>query len=315
MSDYEQEQSFTDDYSDPRQRQRRSRYNRPRSYVSWWGIVLGLVLGIGGGLYFAWNIAPIEEFDTAPRQLSADDRAQYLVAVMLSYSYTGNLDQTIQRLLALNVPARDPIQYVADVACNLASGGYVNSGSGLRAIRSLMTFYQQQGKLGCADSLIRADDSQTGVVLQITASVPTPLPAATKTPTPPGPAQPTPTPGIITAPTTPPVSAFIVLRVDTFCSTEISGVIEVRVLNFNGQPLPGQPVRVRWDGGQSNFFTGLKPERGPEYADFQMEDGREYIIEMPRRSDPYPTPLRASPCTTEAGQTATTSYRVVFRQN
>jgi len=72
-------------------------------------------------------------------------------------------------------------------------------------------------------------------------------------------------------------------------------------------------IRARWDGGESRFFTGLKPERGIGYADFQMEAGIDYLIDMPGRSDPVSRPLSAVPCTTESGARALTSYTVIFR--
>lgn len=298
--------------SPARERQRRSRYDRPRTLISWFGLILGIILGAGGSLYYTWEIDRVEEVDVAPWQLGEEDRDRYLVAVMLDYANTGDLNQTIQRLVELDL-GTDPIQAVADVACRLARSGYVVSSGDLWAVRSMMTFYQSQGKSSCADQLIPVDDSQLNPI--VTAILPTPTlrPPATKTPTPEGTRAPSPTPPPAFVPTSPPSRAFDLVDVRTFCSTELSGIIEVRVLDFNNQGVPGQPVRVRWDSGQSNFFTGLKPERGPGYADFEMEAGRAYIIEMPGLSDPSPSPLVASQCFTEGGQEAVTSYRVAFR--
>jgi hypothetical protein len=101
--------------------------------------------------------------------------------------------------------------------------------------------------------------------------------------------------------------------VNTFCDADLSGVIEVRVQDPRGDPLPGMPVRVRWTGGESTFLTGLKPERGLDYADFAMETGVEYVIDMPGLSNPSANPLAATPCITETGANAITSYRIVFR--
>lgn len=92
-------------------------------------------------------------------------------------------------------------------------------------------------------------------------------------------------------------------------------MIEVRVQDFEGTGLPGQPVRVRWTDGESTFYTGLKPERGPSYADFEMEAELSYTVEMPGLSDPSTTPLVADSCFTEFGDQSVTSYRVVFRSN
>ncbi len=299
----------------PARVRQRSRYDRPRTYISWVGLVLGLALGVGGGLFYTWNLAPVEEFDTAPWQLRQDDLDQFVVAVMLDYAHDADLARTVSRLVDLRLPGNDPIQSVADTACRLARSGFVDSSSGLRAIRNMMVFYQQQGKSGCADQLIPLDESQSTPVVQVVLPTPTLRPPATKTPTPPAEVAPPTSPPTAPplAPTSPPRRAFEILSRSSFCDPRFSGTIEVRVLDINGNEIPGQPVRVRWDGGESTFYTGLKPERGPGYADFQMEAGRAYTIEMPRLSDPSSTPLTATECFTEGGQQTITSYRVTFR--
>jgi hypothetical protein len=293
----------------------RSRYNRPRRLFSLWGLIIGLIVGISGGLVYAWAINPVVQYSTDPWQLKPDDRALYMVGVTLAFNYDGDLNRAVQRLLTLQqqgAPPGDIFQQVADTACQLASTGYVDSNSGLRAIRSMMTFYQLQGRKGCADTLIPAGDVQPTAVVEIDLPTPTLPPPATKTPTPVSAAAASPTPAVVIVPTSIPQRDFVLANVATFCDEEISGIIEVFVQDFGGTGIPGQAVRARWDGGQSTFFTGLKPERGPAYADFKMEEGKAYIIEMPGRSDPSTESLIASPCSSETGARAITSYRAVF---
>jgi hypothetical protein len=176
----------------------------------------------------------------------------------------------------------------------------------------MMLLYQLQGRSGCADTLIPANEEATPRVV-IEAPTPTPLPPATKTPTPMGSVRPTATPPRAAASTQQPQSDFSIVGTTTFCDVELSGIIEVFVQDFGGEGIPGEAVRVRWDDGEDIFYTGLKPERGPGYADFQMEAGTGYVVEMPGRSDPTSQPLVASPCNTENGDDAITSYRVFFR--
>ncbi|MEO8610089.1 MAG: hypothetical protein ABI690_19500 [Chloroflexota bacterium] len=291
---------------------RQSKYRRPRRPVSLLALFLGLIAGIAGGLLYAWAVNPRVEFNTEPWQLNDQDRAQYIIAITLDYSYDGDLSRAVNRLIVLK-PKGDPIQEVADVACKLATTGYVDSSSGLRAIRSMMLFYQLQGRTGCADTLIPVSDSSTSVV-NIDVPTPTVAPPASKTPTPEGAVRATLAPTRSALPTTQPQTDFDPPVIRTYCDTALSGLIEVFVQDYNGDGIPGQAVRVRWDGGESTFFTGLKPERGPSYADFQMEAGKGYTIDMPGRSDPSDHPLVADPCTTEAGKQSVTSYRVYFRQ-
>lgn len=289
-----------------------SRYDRPRSYVSWWAMFFGMALGIAGGLFFAWNVAPTEEFDTAPWQLNEQDRWNYMVALMLNYSYDGDLARTFDGLADLRIEG-DPIQAVADVACLLARSGYVDSTSGENAIRSMMRFYQLQNRTGCADELISlVEMAPTSEV--ILASTPTRTPPPTKTPTPEGQIAPTEdTEFVRIVPTASSQSDYRLARLESFCDPEIPAMIEVYVQNADGSPVQGERVKVAWNDGESIFMTGLKPERGNDYADFEMELNTGYTIEIPGKSDPSTQQIVAVGCVNEAGEQSVTSYRAVFR--
>lgn len=291
---------------------RRSRYRRPRRYVSWWGLLFGLLVGIGGGLAFAWTVSPAQEVNTAPWQLRKADKQAYVVGIILNWANDGDLTRAIQRLIDLRLPGDDPIRAVADVACDLASTGYVDSNSGLRAIRAMIQFYQLQGRTGCAEAIIPNLTPQAQITIVPPTNTPTIPPPPSKTPTPPEIARPSPTQAVVIVPTTIPQRAFTIVRSEAFCDAELSGVIEVRVQERSGDPIPGMALRVRWDTGQETFFTGLKPERGADYADYAMEEGKAYTVEMPGRSNPS-QPYLAAPCTTDQGQEAVQSYRVFFR--
>ncbi len=300
--------------SEPEFPRRRTRYNRPRSYVSRWGIAFGLVIGILAGLGYAWLIAPIEEFDTEPYQLRLSDKNHYAVAIILEYQQSGDLGEAVNKLVQMRL-GEDPIQSVADIACDLASTGYVDSTSGLNALRAMKTFYQLQGRAGCADLLVPDIDTADSQILEVvvptnTATIP---PPPSKTPVPDlGPT--TPTPALQVVPTIVPQRDFEGRIANTFCDPAIPALVEVFVVTFNGDGIPGEQVRVRWDGGDSTFVTGLKLERGESYADFQMENGVGYTIDMPGLADPLSTPLVAETCFTENGDESIRSYRVVFRQ-
>ncbi len=289
-----------------------SRYLRPRRFFSIPGILLGLIIGAAIGLFITWGLAPVQEYDTEPWQLNASSKDQYIVAIAINYTHDGDLAGAINRLVDLRLPG-DPIQAVADTACRLATSGYVNSSSGLHAVRSMMTLYQLQGRSGCADTLISADQAQPGSVVTIELPTPTLTPPPSKTPTS-APSFQTPTPVLVIVPTVPPQNDFVLISVTTNCSTELSGLITVEVYDYDGVTgMPGEEIRARWDTGESRFFTGLKPEKGAAYADFQMDAGKNYIIDMPGHADPVQQPLSASPCVTPNGDRATISYRVLFR--
>ncbi|MEL6310465.1 MAG: hypothetical protein AAFQ52_20165, partial [Chloroflexota bacterium] len=274
---------------------RNSKYQRNRRFFSTWALLIGLLIGFGGAWYYAYFINPTQEVSTRPSQLRESEKTQFVVAIMLQYAYDSDLLTATDELLALNLGS-DPFQTVAEMACDLAASGYVDSTSGLRAVRAMRTFYQLQGRSGCADTIIPASND---VPLQVTVEIPTPTatlpPPPTKTP---GPEDATPTEsGVVVVPTTEPQRTYDGTIIQTFCDEVLSGIVEVRVYDASGQEVAGEPLRVQWEDGQSLFSTGLKPERGVGYADFQMDAGISYIISMPNLSDPIQTPLVASTCT------------------
>ncbi len=291
-----------------------SRYLRPRltRLISWTGLLLGMLAGLGGGLYYTWALNPLELDNIHPYQLDSNTRAQYIALVAVSFNHNSDLQQATDRLLAVVPRGQDPFEEVANVACVLAQTGYVSSNSGIRAVRSMTTLYQLQGRSGCADELSLMAAAPTPIVTAVLAT-PTEPPPPTKTPTLAPSPLPTNTPLPVFVPTEAPAEEYVLINVQTFCNTNLSGLIEVFVQDFNGTGIPGSPVRVRWDGGEDTFYTGLKPERGAAYADFAMEDGIAYTIDMPNRSEPSSRQLTAVPCTTDTGDRAVTSYRVVFR--
>ncbi len=287
-----------------------SRYNRPPPPVDWRVALVGIAIGIALGLYYTWYINPVVEVETRPAQLETEARSRFLAAIALSFTHDSDLPRTLERLLTVT-QSNTPFAFMADAACDMVQRGHANSNTGFREIRSMVTLYQLQGQSGCADEVVLAAAPPTQEVVLVLPT-PTAAPPATKTPT----VAPTrfPTATVqVSVPTAAPVRQYVLINVATFCDPEASGVIEVYVQDFNGSGIPGQPVRVRWDDGEDTFYTGLKPERGAAYADFEMENGQSYTIDMPDRSDPSTQQLVAVPCTTEEGAAAATSYRVVFR--
>ncbi len=290
-----------------------SRYHRPRltKLVSWTGLIMGVVVGAALALTYTWVFDPRTLVDIHPRQMETNARSEYIAAVAVSFTHNSDLELATDRLLTVVPPGKDPFQEVADVACLLAQTGYVSSSSGIEAVRAMKTFYQLQQRSGCADDIVLVAAEPTAIVTVVLPTS-TPLPPPTKTATVAPTKEATPTIAVF-IPTAQPLEEYVLINVATFCDVARSGLIEVFVQDFNGTGIPGEPVRVRWDGGEDVFFTGLKPERSPAYADFEMTADVAYIIDMPDRSEPSTRELVAAPCTTEVGDRAITSYRATFR--
>lgn len=270
-------------------------------------LVVGLVLGLGA----SWALGPLPERNTEPFQLGEGDRNHYMIAIALEYQHSGDLHRALEKLVALR-PLGDPLQALADAACELASSDYINSASGAGALRMAARMYMAQGRSGCAESLLPAEDlpDEPAAASDPAAPPPSPTPPPTKTPSRRA--------SIATATlravaTSVPQRTFSPLPASTFCDSTDRALIEVKIVDYLGRGIPGQRIRVRWGDEENVFLSGLKPERGRGYGDFQMDEGISYAIDMPGASEALRADLVTGRCYTESGRESLKSFRVTFR--
>lgn len=95
------------------------------------------------------------------------------------------------------------------------------------------------------------------------------------------------------------------------------GLLRIYVRDRLGIGVSGVEILITWSGGRDRFFTGFKPEIDPGYADFQMEPGQLYQIELvsvPTRGE---TPeIRVDPETLcpDLSEDGIPSWQMVFQQ-
>jgi hypothetical protein len=88
-------------------------------------------------------------------------------------------------------------------------------------------------------------------------------------------------------------------------------LIEVVVQTEEGAGLPGVEIWVTWNGGADRFITGLKPELGLGYADFEMKPELSYGVSVGDPSLKLDDGLRTENCVSAQGETALVSWRLV----
>jgi len=93
------------------------------------------------------------------------------------------------------------------------------------------------------------------------------------------------------------------------------GLLQVRVRDQAGTPLPGTTLAVVWNGGEDQFFTGLKPDKGLDYADFEMQPGWEYSLTAEHQSQPVNISFRDKDCITDVVTGSIPVWEVVFERN
>ena len=276
-------------------------------YFSYSVFAISLIAGIALGLAITRIHGPLQRGKAEPWQLRADDRQHYQIAIALEFAHSGDLPGAMAKLIAMK-PAQDPLDDLAGAACALGSGGYLRSDSGIKALRSAVALYSSLGRAGCAEALLPQDASDTTPdpvgEQEPDALFATPLPTK-----PPLPADRAPLRRL--APTAVPRRAFEARSARSHCDATKPGLIEVRVVDYLGRGIPGQRIRVRWGDQEDIFVSGLKVEMGDAYADFQMDEGIEYAIDMPGASEPLGASLSTGACYS-GNQRVLKSWRVTF---
>jgi hypothetical protein len=211
-----------------------------------------MTIGLVGGLVYTWELDPIGIKDTTPKLLRPRDKLSYLALIGDLYAYDGDLSQARARLAKLDVEADGPT-----LAAIIEH--YLDGGGQPEEVRNLSHLAEALGA--------------TGGVLQVFAVASTPSPeAATAEPVQSGtPLTPVPSPT--------PAPSFRLIEQTALCAQPGQpGRIAVWVQDIAGSELDGMEIVVSWTTGQDRFFTGLRPERGPGYADFTMAPHTEYEV-------------------------------------
>jgi hypothetical protein len=258
-------------------------------------LLLGLVLGLAGGLTYAWLVAPVEYTDASPARLSDRYQAEYIFLVSQSYAADGDWSRAEQRLSALDDP-----EIGRRVEALLES--YLRDQRPADEIRNMAILAQGIGAQGALVALFAPTPLPGSNGVSTPTATPILPPTATGTATPRSTQTPFPT---IVATPIPSPSATTQLRYRLLAQQRIcfpddsSPAIEVITQDALLNPLPGAEVIVKWDRGEDHFFTGFKPERGPGYGDFTMSPDISYTVALADGS-PEVSGLRVVQC--ENGQ-------------
>lgn len=261
-------------------------------------VLLGLLLGLAGGLFYAWVISPVVYTDASPARLNEEHIEEYLFLVSESYALTGDWEETVERLAALEL--EDLEQRVAQLFEQS-----LREGRPAPQVRNLAFLTQRLGGDSPALSLF-APTPQPPPVTPTEASA-APTPTATLLPTPSATPPPTRTPPPTLTPSpTPRASAtpqpdFQLLSQERVCDEEAPAPrIEVLALDAEMEPLAGVEVLVTWEGGADRFFTGFRPDVSPGYGDFSMSPDASYSVALAAGS-PTVSGLRIEPCAPSEG--------------
>ena len=249
---------------------------------------LALAAGLAGGLFYAWVLDPVEYTGAAPDVLYIEDKYVYLILVGDLYAYEGDLEQAQARLAELDI---EPSGLVLAGFIE----AYLDGGGRAEDVRNLAWLARD---LGASGGIMRVF------------SAPTPLPV-----------EPTSAAAGAAAATAPlasptPIPTFRLLEQTALCADPGQpGMLLVWVRDAAGSGLPGIEVVASWATGQESFFTGLRPEMGPGYADLEMSPQIAYDVALAGfRGDVaqgLTAELAPGVCPTD---TVSLNWRLIFQQ-
>jgi len=293
-----------------------------------WDILIALLIGLGLGLAYAWVFSPQQLVDSTPLTLRSDFKDQFRSAIAASYAATGNLPRAQARLALLGDDnLSDTLN--AQAQREIANGQFTQADQ--LAVLALAL------KSGVIDPLPNTPTIEFIEPVAVESSI-TPFPSPedipfvlTETPeiigiSPSGtpsleaefitpqaaPNTATPRPTRTALPTQ--GAPFRLTALDTVCDPNLpEGLIQVIVFNSNRRQMPGVKIIVTWDSGEDEFYTGLKPELGNGYADFIMEPGRSYSVQLGLGSE-ISTDITTHTCQASEGGSFLGGYKINFQQ-
>ncbi len=300
-----------------------------------WYLITGLIIGAALGVLYAWGLQPVQYTNTTPASLRADFKDQYRALIASAYMADGDLvrararldllkDQDVYQVLAVQAQhtlaegkapqearalgmlavalGQSPPTLPAPGGLGAPAGG---SPSGMPTGETLSPLAPGTQAitptLATTATLITTPTGGTPTpASQSTQSGPTLAPTVTLLPT----RTPSPTPG----------APFALKSEELSCKDDLgTPLVMVQAYDAAGQGVPGVEAVVEWDGGESHFFTGLKPELGLGYADFAMTPGVVYTLRLAAGGQIIPN-LTPTECEAQDGGRYWGSWVLVFTQ-
>lgn len=257
-------------------------------------ILAGLVIGLALGFAYTWFYLPAPREQISASQLAAGDKDRYRALVALAFSASGDRARAEVRLQRLG---EDRLSAILDAQAQSAL--QAGSAAEARALADLAAALRAPAPAG------GPTQSLPGIVT-VTAA-PTRR-AATAAPPP---------AFLPFASPTAPVAEGLVFRMassDAVCDPALpQGLLQVYVVDADGEQLPGVRISVTAEDGQTDvFYTGLAADMGPGYADFLMAPQIRYTVTVGEAGEPA-VGILAPVCERPGGDAYMGGIRTRFR--
>lgn len=282
-----------------------------------WQVLLALFAGFGLGLVYSWIISPLRVVDTNPAAMRADFKDDYRAAIAAAYAASSNLPRAQARLSLLN-DSNSVEALNAQAQRMLASG---DSSQQAQQVAALAIALQGDAEMDATST--PATEVASRIEITPSSTLPPPPPDSpivlTESPVPPESAE---TQPVVAASTPHPTRTAVPTLAEPFkltgqedvCDPNLpDGLLQVIVLNSSRRQVAGVKIVITWDGGEEQFFTGLKPELGNGYADYTMAPNTTYTLQLGIGSD-IATGITIPTCQTSTGERFSGGIKLTFQQ-
>ncbi len=240
-----------------------------------------IALGIAIGLLITWVLLPVQFVNADPVDLRQSHKDDYVRMISAAYRLDGDLADAKRQLNRLGLENPDQsIDNLITREMTRTSATRLEALTGLRAALSAKNDSSGQQPAHTAQAT-----SQAVVV--------------------------------VTTPTQPVPTFHLVEHTQLGCADEPeSPHLRFVVRDADGLDLPNVGIQIRWEGGDDTVYTGLKPERGTGYADFEATPGTFSVTIINARSETVSDLLIGdTPVNCKADRGATPrGWKLVFQQ-
>jgi hypothetical protein len=237
-----------------------------RKPLDWAWLPVGLLIGLALGVGYAWVLRPADFGGAEPASLQPVYRGEYILLIATAYQADGNLDRARTRLELF--PELDPAVLGSLAQQVVAANGSEDAARGLALLSVALAKATPLSSMEAPATRSRSPSPRAVATENPTLALTVPpLPTATLKPTLPSTA--TKLPG------------YVLLSRDRICNPLITRpLVQVVIRTPDGKGVAGVAIRILWEGGGSTFVTGMKPEFGSGYADYEIESGKAYQVTL-----------------------------------
>jgi hypothetical protein len=241
-------------------------------------LLTGIVFGLLVGTLIAWLLWPAHITNVGPGNLAAEYKEQYRLQVALAFASSGDIGRAEARLALLG--DGDPVRM-------LASQAQV-------ALANTSTQREARALAGLAEALREHLAAQQEA--EVAVNTPNPEQGEVSTPFETG-----------------ANATYKLSDQDLLCeSAETPAYLKIFVFDPNGNPQAGVNLSMSYPEDVDEFATGLMPEFGPGYAEYEMTPNTVYTLSI--QGVEVMGGIKAAACETEAGEPAWGSWLLLFNQ-